>query len=233
LLAPAKPASYDALSGFLVERRTPLKILIPLVALTLVAGCARDGELDATGGILTTRSTCPAVAVAANTGDLTLFDPPASRDARAIDVVATVTNVRSTCSDVGADVSANATFDILARRTNAGAARDVVLPYYVVIVRGGNSVVAKRVGRATVRFEAGQARGRTTATGGALIDRALATLPKEVTDQLRRKRKADDADASIDPLSRPEIRTAVARATFEVLVGFQLTAEQLQYNATR
>jgi hypothetical protein len=233
LLAPAKPASYEASIRFPVERRTPVKILIPLVALSLLAGCARNGEIDETGGILTTRSTCPAVAVAANTGDVTLFDPPASRDARAIDVVATVTNVRSSCTDAGTDVNANATFDILARRTNAGGARDVVLPYFVVIVRGGTNVVAKRIGRATVRFEAGQTRARTTATGGALIDRAMATLPKEVTDQLRRKRKADDADASIDPLARPEIRTAVAKATFEVLVGFQLTGEQLQYNATR
>lgn len=210
-----------------------MKKLIPLIAIALLAGCSRNGELDATGGIVTTRSTCPAVAVAANTGDITLFDPPASRDARAIDVVATVTNVRSTCTDVGSDVSANATFEILARRTNSSGARDVTLPYYVVIVRGGDSVVAKRIGRATVRFADGQARASTTATGGALIDRALATLPKEVTDQLRRRRKANDADASIDPLARPEIRTAVAKATFEVLVGFQLTGEQLQYNATR
>ena len=31
----------------------------------------------------------------------------------------------------------------------------------------------------------------------------------------------------------PTIRDAVARATFEHLVGFQLTQEQLRYNATR
>jgi hypothetical protein len=210
-----------------------LKKLIPLVVFGLLAGCARNGEIDATGGILTTRSSCPAVAVAANTGDITLFDPPASRDARAIDVVATVTNVRSSCTDAGSNVSANATFDVLARRSSSSGARDVVLPYYVVIVRGGDSVVAKRIGRVSVRFEDGQTRAKASATGGALIDRAMATLPKEITDQLRRKRKADDADASIDPLARPEIRTAVAKATFEVLVGFQLTNEQLQYNATR
>jgi len=210
-----------------------LKKFIPLMALSLLAGCARNGEFDETGGIVATRSSCPAVAVAANTGDITLFDPPASKDARAIDVVATVTNVRSACTDVGNDVSANATFDVLARRTNTVGARDVTIPYFVVIVRGGDSVVAKRVGRTTVRFADGQARASTSASGGALIDRALATLPKEVVDQLRRKRKAEDADASIDPLARPEVRAAVAKATFEVLVGFQLTNDQLQYNATR
>jgi hypothetical protein len=29
------------------------------------------------------------------------------------------------------------------------------------------------------------------------------------------------------------IKPAVARASFELLIGFQLTADQLQYNATR
>lgn len=217
-----------------VERRIPLKIVLPLVALSLLAtGCSRAGDFDPSGGIIATRSACPQVAVAAHTGDVTLFDPPASREARAIDVVAAITAVRSTCTDVGTDVNANATFEVIARRSAAGPAREVVLPYFVTIVRGGNTVVAKRIGRVTLRFEDGKTRTFATASGGALIDRAIATLPKEVVDQLRRKRKADDADASIDPLARPEIRTAVARATFEVLVGFQLTGEQLQYNATR
>ena len=35
------------------------------------------------------------------------------------------------------------------------------------------------------------------------------------------------------PDSLPRIREAVARATYEQLIGFQLTSEQLRYNATR
>jgi hypothetical protein len=210
-----------------------VKKIIPLAVLALMAGCTREGEIDESGGVSATRSACPAVAVAANTGDITLFNPAASRDARAIDVVAFVTNVRNSCSDVGTDVAANATFDIVARRSSTLGARDVILPYFITIVRGGTSVVAKRIGRVSVHFNDGQLRAQVAGSGGALIDRATATLPKEVTDQLKRKRKAEDADASIDPLSRPEVRGAVARATFEVLVGFQLTGEQLQYNATR
>jgi len=205
----------------------------PLAAFALLAACAKDGEIDQFGGVSVTRTACPAVAVVANTGDITLFDPPASRDARAIDVVGIVTNVRNTCTDVGSDVSAKTTFEIDARRRDAGAAREVVLPYFVTIMRGGDTVVAKRISRVTLRFEAGQQRARATASGTAFIDRASATLPKEVLDKLRRKRKADDADASIDPLATPDVRAAVARASFEVLVGFQLTGEQLQYNATR
>ena len=59
---------------------------------------------------------------------------------------------------------------------------------------------------------------------------ALAALPVTVNGRLD---KAGDADASIDPLSAPDIRAAVARSSFELLIGFQLTQEQLQYNATR
>ena len=44
---------------------------------------------------------------------------------------------------------------------------------------------------------------------------------------------AFDAWIALDPLNDPEVRAAVASATFEVLVGFQLTEDQLAYNATR
>jgi len=34
-------------------------------------------------------------------------------------------------------------------------------------------------------------------------------------------------------MNDPGVRDAVAKATFQHLVGFELTAEQLRYNATR
>lgn len=211
-----------------------MKIALPLVALALLSACARDGEIDPTGGVSITRSACPAVGVPANTGDVTVFSPPASREARAIDVVATITNVRTTCNEAGTgEIVANATFDVQARRTAASGAREVVLPYFVTVMRGGNVVVSKRVNRVALRFEDGALRATASGAGGAVVDRAAATLPPEIVERLRKKRKADDPDASIDPLAAPDVRAAVARASFELLVGFQLTNEQLQYNATR
>jgi len=50
---------------------------------------------------------------------------------------------------------------------------------------------------------------------------------------LTARRKAGDPSAAIDPLSDPGVRAAVQRATFEHLIGFQLTDAQLRYNATR
>jgi hypothetical protein len=208
-------------------------ILIATLSAALLGGCAKDGDFDSTGGIAVTRSACPAVAVPAYTGDITVFDPPSSRDARAIDVVANITNVRSTCADSGADIVANATFDVQARRSNGQGAREVILPYFATIVQGGRVVVSKRVSRVAVRFADGELRSTASGQASGTVNRAAATLPAEIQQRITRKRRAGDADAAIDPMADPEVRTAVARASFELLIGFQLDQNQLQYNATR
>jgi hypothetical protein len=201
----------------------------------LLTGCfSREGEVDfRQGGIRVARSACPAVGVPAQTGDITLFDPPSSRDARAIDVTAVISNLQTTCDESGPEVIANVTFDVTARRRDASAPRQVVLPYFVTVVRGGNVVYAKKVSRVALDFAAGQDRVTTSASGSTAIARAAATLPEDVRRQITRRRKAGDEDAAIDPLAEPGVRAAVARASFELLVGFQLTPDQLQYNVTR
>lgn len=214
-----------------LSRRTSIVFLLACAALS---SCARNNELDETGGIRITRSSCPAVAVPVYTGDVTLFDPPASLDARAIDVVATLTDLRGICSDTpGETLIANATFRVDARRSKADGAREVVLPYFATVMRGGTVVTSKRLGRVALRFTDGQLLASTTASASASVLRAAATLPADVSAQLTRKRRAQDADASIDPMSDPAVRAAVARASFELLIGFQLTDAQLKYNATR
>jgi hypothetical protein len=205
--------------------------LTVMTALAL-AGCARDGEIT-TGGITVTRSACPAVAIPAGTGDVTLFDPATSRDASAIDVVANITNVRATCDETGEYILSNVTFDVQALRRDAGPAREVVLPYFATVVQGGTNVVAKRISRVAVRFEAGQQRATATGTASGQVLRSAATLPEETRQQITRRRRPGDADAALDPLADPAVRAAVTRATFELLVGFQLTEDQLRYNATR
>ncbi|MFM6854790.1 MAG: hypothetical protein ACKOUM_11990 [Sphingopyxis sp.] len=201
----------------------------------VLAGCARDNEIDVTSGvgITATRSLCPAVGVPTHTGDMTLFDPPSSRDARAIDVVAAITNVRSTCNDQGERVYVSSTFDVVATRRDAGAARDVTLPYYSAVVQGGTAVVAKDQNQIVVHFADGQTRATASGTAGAYVDRAASQLPADISERITRRRRAGDDDAAIDPLAAPDVRAAIARSTFELLIGFQLQTEQLQYNVTR
>lgn len=212
------------------------RFALPAIVLALaLGGCSHSGEIDVTSGVGITavRTTCPSTAVVAGTGDITLFDPPSSREESAIDVSATITNLRATCDDAGSNVQSHVTFDVYASRRDTAAVRDVTLPYYSVLLRGGSQVVAKRVGQVTVHFAAGQARAQASASATALVDRAAAKLPDDVLKELNRKRKAGSADAAVDPLSTPRIRDAVRSATFEQLVGFQLTGDQLAYNATR
>lgn len=202
-------------------------------ALALLGGCKTTGELDETGGITAIRTACPSVAVPAPTGDITLFDPVTSKDASALDVTATLTNVRSTCNDSGETVLTTVTFQVEARRLRTAGERTLTLPYFVTVVQGGTAVVAKRIGHVDLHFAPGAARAVVQGTGTASVSRSAATLSDDVRKRLTEKRKAGGEEAAVDPLSRPEIRQAVLRATFEALVGFQLTDDQLKYNATR
>jgi len=231
------------------------KTLIFGTALIALAGCAsKSHDLDESGGVVIKRTACPAVAVPDGTGDVTLFNPADSRDARAIDVVASISQVSAQCSDEAADsarasgarrhrradepqrtgdITSNATFVVEARRSDASAARDVVLPYFSTVVQGGKIVISKRISTVRIHFDAGQFRATATGEAGASIDRAAATLPLALITKVNKKRKSGTDDAAIDPLADPAVREQIARATFEVLIGFQLTNDQLQYNATR
>ncbi len=207
--------------------------LLPLLLVTLLPACTRDKSFE-DGGVFITRSTCPQVGVPAATGDITLFNPPASRDAAAIDVTATMTNVIGNCNDTGGErVLSNVAFDVVAVRSNAGAARQVVLPFFDVVVQGGSSVVSKRIGYVALNFPAGSPRAQARSQAVARISRAAASLPADVRKKLTRRRKAGDPEAAVDPLTDPVVRAAVSRATFEHLVGFQMTQDDLRYNATR
>lgn len=205
--------------------------LTAMLALAL-AGCSRRGEIDPTGGIVSVRSACPTAAIPAQTGDITLFSPAGSTDASAIDVVANITDLRSTCAE-GAQFYTEASFVVNARRSDASAARQVILPYFSAVVRGGNAVVAKRLGQVTLNFAAGEYRASAQAKAGAYVEKSAATLPADIQTKITQKRKAGDADAAIDPFAQPDVKAALQRTSFELLVGFNLTQDQLKYNATR
>jgi hypothetical protein len=209
--------------------------MLALGALSALAGCKSTGELVVQDGVGITavRSTCPAVGLADYTGDITLFKTPGTTDSRAIDIVAAITDVRQKCDPKSTPVDSQVSFKVIARRSDTHGERTVTLPYFVTVVRGTNVVIAKRLGTATLHFADGQTRAEAIGTGSATIDKSEATLNRDVRSRLLRDRKAGEADAAIDPLTDPEVRAAVSRATFEVLVGFQLTPEQLAYNGTR
>lgn len=206
-----------------------------LVTLTMLAGCRHAGDLTAEngGGVYAVRSTCPIAGIPTGTGDITLFDPAGSTDARAIDVTATMTQLRSTCQEAGDDDLSTVTFTVTGLRRDAGAARRVILPYFDVALRGGANIAAKQLGAVALDFPAGSQHAMTRGQATIRVNRGAATLPANVRAILTRPRKSGEADAAIDPMSDPGVRAAVASSTFEHLVGFQMTEDQLKYNATR
>ena len=209
--------------------------LAALAAVILLSACRHAGDITAEngGGVYAVRSACPIAGIPAGTGDVTLFNPPGSTDSRAIDVTATITDLRATCQDAGNDVVSTATFTVVALRTAPGPARQVVLPYFDVALRGGGTISAKQVGQAVLNFAPGSLRAWTRVQATVRVNRAAATLPANVRAILTRPRKAGEAEAAVDPLSDPRVSRAVAQATFEHLVGFELTQDQIRYNATR
>jgi hypothetical protein len=211
--------------------------VLACLPLLVLAGCSKNhGELvvDDTVGVTALRSPCPLIGVPEMTGDVTLL-APGRVDSNAIDAVATITNVRKTC-DNGLHLpklTARVEFDVLVRRNDTHGARHIDFPYFSVVERGGSTIVAKHVGAIGVDFADGQDRAVAHGTASAVIDRNEATLSPAIRERLIRKRKPGDTDAAVDPLSLPDVKAALAKATFEELIGFQLTEQQLAYNATR
>jgi hypothetical protein len=226
IAAPSRPAS----------RR--LAICGALLLVGVLGGCkSNKGELvvDDSVGVTALRSPCPIVAIPEMTGDVTMLAAAGRTDADAIDVTAAITNLRSTCNDGKGQntLRTDATFDVFARRADTRGSRRVVLPYFSAVMRGGNVVISKRVGSVELDFADGQERAQAQGRAGSSVDRNEATLPDNVRKLLTKKRKPGDTDAATDPLATPEVRAALAKASFELVVGFQLTDQQLAYNARR
>src|SRR3954452_20880182 len=146
----------------------------------MLGACRHSGDLTTEngGGIYSVRSACPIVGVPAGTGDVTMFNPVGSTHARAIDVTAAITDVRATCADAGNDVVSTATFTVVALRRDAGPARQVVLPYFDVALRGGSAFVAKRLGQVALNFPAGNPHAWARAQATVRVNRSAATLPE-------------------------------------------------------
>lgn len=217
-------------------RRLTATVLCSAAMLAALGGCKTKGDIvvDEGVGITAVRSKCPAVGIPDYTGDVTLFHVPGDKTATNIDVVAAMTDVRTQCNENGGDkVTAQVSFQVLGRRNSITGARQVTLPYFVTVLQGGTAVVSKRVGSVTLNFAEGKDRAQASGSGAVYIDRAAATLPEDIRERITRKRKAGEADAALDPLADSQVKAAVARASFEVLVGFQLDEGQLAYNATR
>lgn len=198
---------------------------LPLLALLALAGCERNP-------LIVNRSSCPAVAVAAYAGDVTLFRPGAP-DLANMDLVASITNVRDTCTETAENFVSRIDYDVIARRTDAAEARTVTLPLFLAVVQAGNVVDAKQITQLRIDFPAGRDRAQAHGTATASVSRRAAAVSKEILDKINRDRRPGQIDAAVDPMADPEVRAALRAASFEVLLGFQLDDRALAYNVAK
>lgn len=207
-----------------LSARRILSASLILGALVL-AGCDRNP-------LVVRRSSCPAVAVAAYVGDVTLFKGVVP-DAANIDVAATITNVRDDCTEAGDQLATRINFDVIARRTDVTEARQLVLPVFAAVVQAGNVINAKEITQVTINFPAGQARAIGQGRFNAAVSRKAASVPAEMMARINRDRRPGEIDAATDPMADPEVRAALRSAMFEVLLGFQLDERALAYNVAK
>jgi hypothetical protein len=90
----------------------------------------------------------------------------------------------------------------VATRVDTRGANDVNLPYFITVMRGGNVVIAKSLGTATVHFADGQDRAEVTASGTDDQRRPTRRWTGDPRSPVK-QRKAGEADAAVDPLADP------------------------------
>lgn len=189
----------------------------------LLAGCASNP-------LEVTRTLCPATAVPQHTGSLTLFSPANSRTADSMVAMANIFNLQNHCNEGGEKVTSNLRFTIGAQRPNAAAEQTITVPYFVAVVKEGETLLSKQVYEATLTFAPGDVRAEAVQTVQAMVDRAEALAaagPAPGSEKKKRKRgeMAQPEDLFFD--AKPKA------SGFEILVGFQLTDAQVYYNITQ
>src|SRR3546814_6331858 len=93
------------------------------------------------------------------------------------------------CSSDLEYIVTNVTFDVNAQRRDPSGARNVVLPYFAVVIQGSDNVVSKSVSRVSLDFAEGQYRASSTGAATGQVLRAAATLPQDIQRELTRARE--------------------------------------------
>lgn len=220
-LTNLRRATGERFPGWLTGSR--VAALGMVAAPLLLAGCSSNP-------LQVTRTLCPATAVPQHAGTLTFFSPPSSRTADSVVASANIFNLQNQCNEGGEKVTSNLRFSIGAQRPNAAAEQTITVPYFVAVVKEGETLLSKQIYEATLTFAAGDVRAESVQTVQAAVDRAEALAaagPAPGSEKKKRKRgeMAEPEDLFFD--AKPKA------SGFEILVGFQLTDAQVHYNITQ
>ncbi len=88
---------------------------------------------------------CPAVGIVGRTGSLTRFATSDSRDIGDVTLRGTISGLEVICEDISGAVRASIGFDVIAQKGPASRDDDVDLSYFIVVTRGSDEVLDKRL----------------------------------------------------------------------------------------
>jgi hypothetical protein len=188
-----------------------MKALLPaFAALLALAGCASNP-------LIVRRTSCPAVAVVKNASTMTRFSTQGRYDAQDVQLTAMISNIQPSCVERRDGAVTAVRFEILAARRAAAGVQEVQLPYFIMLVKDGQTILAKQIYGTSVRFEENGSNAAVLQTVSVISP--LVPLPE------RPKRSKEEEYDEFAPPPKP--------ATYEVLIGFQLTDAEAAYNVGR
>jgi hypothetical protein len=185
------------------------KQLLVLALPLLLAACSSANPLEVR------RTSCPAIAVPKHTGTLTRFSQAGRFDAQDVVLVASLGQLDANCVETDAGVRTALSFNIVATRPAKGPAEAAQIPYFITVVKDGETLVAKQVYGASLSF----ADGASSASLSQVVTVATPTIP------LPPKPKKNNEIDEFAPPPKPAI--------YELLVGFQLSDSDVVYNITK
>jgi hypothetical protein len=185
------------------------KIFTSLSLPILLAACSSGNPLEVR------RTSCPAISVPMHTGTLTRFAQAGRYDTQDVGLVATIGQLSDNCVENANGVNTAVSFNIMATRPEKGPATAVQLPYFITVVKDGDTLIAKQVYGASLDFADG-------ATSGSL--RQVVTVKTPDVPLPPKPKKHNEIDEFAPP-PKPAI--------YEILVGFQLSEAEVVYNISK
>jgi hypothetical protein len=176
-----------------------MRIILPILALALVAGCSSTKDLAESLDTRQNAGACPPVGSIYDASRIVEFRDGSDELYTDIRYTGEITDVRSFCRYTGDNpLTAELEVDFAFGKGAAADANSHDFAYWVAVTRRNGKVLAKEYYTVTATFEGGS--------------------------------KLDGTSARIDRITIPRADETIAGSNFEIVVGFDLTEQELEFN---
>ena len=176
-----------------------MRIILPILALALVAGCSSTKELAQSLDTRQNAGACPPVGSIYDASRVVDFGEGAEQLYTDIRYTGEITDVRSFCRYTGDNpLTAELQIDFAFGKGPAADANAHDFTYWVAVTRRNGKVLAKEYYTVSAEFQGNS--------------------------------KLDGTTQKIEKITIPRADETIAGSNFEILVGFDLSEEELEFN---